>query len=213
MGRQWRFLAKCAIALITQVATTQVIEFESGGLKYQALTKEGLTIMIAPLHAHVRDYTVIQVAISNGGKIAYTLRPEDFIYYPDLGGEISAIPARTVVYSLIDRASKGDVVKLITAYENGIYGNGQYKATNGYEQRRQSALAEMTATRVKAAAAASAIAFVQTKILPGQSTDGAVFYVLGAKPVGAGSMRIRVGDSIFSFPMVSLSKDPIPIDK
>ena len=91
-------------------------------------------------------------------------------------------PRRTVVYSLIDRASKGDVIKLITAYETSIYGNNRYKATNGFEYRRQSALAEFTSTKVKAAAAASAIALVQTKIAPGQSTDGAVFYTLAGKP-------------------------------
>jgi hypothetical protein len=42
------------------------------------------------------------------------------------------------------------------------------------------ALAEFTSTRIKAAAAASAIALVQTKLAPGQSTDGAVFYNLAA---------------------------------
>src|SRR5215210_43451 len=156
MGRRWRIAAACAAALIVSSANAQLIEFESGGLKYHALTKDGLTIMVAPLPSHVREYTVLQVAIQNGSKTVCTVRPEDFVYRPDLGSETVAIPARTVVSSLIDRASKSDVVKLITAYENGIYGNSQYKSTNGYEQRRQSALAEMTSTRLKAAAAASA---------------------------------------------------------
>ena len=75
-------------------------------------------------------------------------------------------PRRTVVNSLIDRASKGDVVKLVNAYESGIYGNTKYTATNGYEKRRQSALTDFTSTRMKAAATASAIALVQTKLAP-----------------------------------------------
>jgi hypothetical protein len=207
MGRLWR-VAWFAAALVSANAGAQVIEFESGGLKYQALTKDGLTIMVAPLPSHVRDYTVVQVAIQNGGTTPYTIRPEDFLYRPEGGIEVPAVPARTVVYSLIDRASKGDVIKLITAYESSIYGNSRYKATNGYEHRRQSALAEMTSTRVRATAAASAIALVQTKVAPGQSTDGAVFYTLAGKPLMNGTLKVKVGDSFFEFPVVSSNQVP-----
>jgi hypothetical protein len=212
MGRLGRAVVVYAATLAWCVSHAQVIEFESGGLRYQALTKDGLTIMVASLPTHVREYTVLQVAIQNGGKSTYVIRPEDFLYRPDEVTEIPALPARTVVNSLVDRASKGDVVKLITAYENGIYGNSKYKATNGYEQRRQSALAEFTSTRIKAAAAASAIALVQTKLGPGQSTDGAVFYTLTPKAFTGGLIAVRVGTSTFEFPMVS-SNYPIPIDK
>src|SRR6476620_218432 len=122
MGCLWRRPAVCAVALAWCAAQAQVIEFESGGLRYQALTKDGLTIMVASLPTHVREYTVLQVAIQNGGKSTYVIRPEDFLYRPDEATEIPALPARTVVNSLVERASKGDVVKLITAYESGIYG-------------------------------------------------------------------------------------------
>ena len=205
MGRSWRLLRVCAVAFLATVAAAhgQVIEFESGGLKYQALTKNGLTIMVAPLQASVRDYTVVQVAISNGSRTPFVLRPEDFLYRPDSGVEVPALPARTVVSSLIDRASKSDVIKLVNAYETGLYGNTKYTSTNGFEQRRQNALTDFTSTKLKAAATASAIAFVQTKLAPGQSTDGAVFYSLGGKPFASGVLRVRAGDSIFEFPMVS----------
>lgn len=203
MGRPCRFVRVCAAAmLMASGATSQVIEFESGGLKYQALTKDGLTIMVAPLSTQVQAYTVLQVAISNGSRNTYTLRPEDFFFRPEIGPEVSAVPARTVVNSLVDRASKGDVIKLVTAYENGLYGNTQYKANNGYEQRRQSALAEFTSTRIRAAAAASAIAFVQTKLAPGQTTDGALFYAFGGKVFSPGVLRVRAGNSYFEFPML-----------
>ena len=207
MERCWRsqLLFVCAMLLVPAFASSQVIEFESGGLKYQALTKNGLTIMVAPLPSSVRSYTVVQVAISNGGSIPRVIRPEDFIFRPDVGVEVAALPARTVVNSLIDRASKGDVIKLITAYENGIYGNTQYKSTNGYEQRRQMALAEFTSTRIKAAAAASAIALVQTKLAPGKSTDGAIFYNLAGKAFPSGTLRVNTGDLVFEFSVLSLN--------
>src|SRR3712207_4603572 len=113
MERCWRsqLLFVCAMLLVPAFAASQVIEFESGGLKYQALTKNGLTIMVAPLPSNVRSYTVVQVAISNGGTSPRIIRPEDFIFHPDAGVEVAALPARTVVNSLIDRASKGDVIK------------------------------------------------------------------------------------------------------
>jgi hypothetical protein len=107
------------------------------------------------------------------------------------------------VRSLIDRASKSDVIKLVNAYESGLYGNVQYKSTNGFEQRRQSAFTDFTSTKLKAAATASAIAFVQTKLAPGQSTDGAVFYSLGRKPLSSGVLRVEAGGAVFEFPMVS----------
>ena len=40
-------------------------------------------------------------------------------------------------------------------------------------------------------AAASAIAFVVTKLQPGQSTDGAVFWATAGKPLGAGRLTVN----------------------
>ncbi len=181
----------------------QIIEFESGGFKYQTLTRNGLTIMFAPLPSHVREYSILQVAVQNGSGITYTVKPEDFVFYRDDGSALEATPARQVVTELIDKAGRGDVVKLVTAYESSIYGNNKYKATNGYQQRRQYALAEVQSAKIKAAAAASAIALVMTKLQPGQSTDGAVFYPNAGKPLGHGKLVVRVPGASFEFPMVS----------
>ena len=181
----------------------QIIEFESGGFKYQTLTRNELTIMFAQLPSHVRGYAILQVAISNGSKIYYTVKPENFVYYREDGSTIEPTPARDVVNSLVEKASRGDVVKLVTAYESSIYGNIRYKSTNGYEQRRQSALAEVSSAKIKAAAAASAIAFVQTRLAPGQSTDGAVFYPNAGHMLGAGKLTIKAAGATFDFPMVS----------
>jgi hypothetical protein len=187
----------CLAAACSAVA--QVIEFESGGLRYQTLTKNGLTIMVASLPAHVRDYSILQVAVSNGSPISWTIKPEDFVFHRSDGQVISAAPARTVVNSMIERGSRGDVIKLVSAYENGLYGLSRFKSTNGYEVRRQSALAEVSSTKLKAAAAASAIAFVVTKLSPGQSTDGAVFYQTSGKPLGTGRLVINAAGEVFEF--------------
>ena len=191
----------CLAALGAGAGCAQVIEFESGGLKYQTLTKNGLTIMVAGLPSSVRDYAVLQVAISNGSNAVWTLRPEDFLFLRSDGAEIPAMAAKTVVNSLIQKASRSDVIRLVNAYEGGIYGNTQYRATNGYEHRRQVAMTEFTSTRLKAAAAASAIAFVQTRLGPGQTTDGAVFYATAGKPLGEGTLRVRAATSTFEFPL------------
>ncbi len=100
---------------------------------------------------------------------------------------------------MIERGSRVDVIKLVSAYENSLYGLSRFKSTNGYEARRQSALAEVSSTKLKAAAAASAIAFVTTKLAPGQSTDGAIFYPTAGKPLGPGRLVVNTAGEVFEF--------------
>jgi hypothetical protein len=111
---------------------------------------------------------------------------------------LRATAARNVVDMLSHKGSGTDVIKLVTAYEASVYGNAHFKSTNGYEQRRQSALA-MTSTRFKAAATASALALVQTKLTPGESTDGAVFFQTDGKPLGPGHLVVRTNTDVFNF--------------
>src|SRR5438270_683299 len=129
----------------------QIIPFESGGLLYKTLTKSGVTVMFASLPSHVKEYSIVQVAISNGSPIAWMVKPEDFSYRRQDGTMAQASPAVTVVNSLIAKASRHDVIKLVSTYEAGVYGNAHLKTTNGYESRRQSALAEVSSARLKAA--------------------------------------------------------------
>jgi hypothetical protein len=180
-------------------ASAQVIEFESNGLKYQTLSKEGVTVMFAHLPSHLRDYDILQVAVSNGSPISWTVRPEDLTFMRNDGTTLRATPARTVVDGLLEKASGNDVIRLVTAYENTLNGMTQFRSTNGYEQRRQAALAAFGGNRLKAAAAASAIAFVQTKLAPSESTDGAVFFFTGRKPLGEGKLSVRAGGQVFEF--------------
>jgi hypothetical protein len=178
----------------------QVLEFESGGLKYKALTRGGVTIMFAPLPTKVLGYTILQVAISNGSATSWSFKPEDFRFERDGGQRIQAVSAGTVVKQLLDHASRGDVGRLISAYENALFGNAQVHSTNGYESRRQDYLA-LGSTKLKAASAASAIALVTTKLAPGQSTDGAVFYPSGGKPLGSGKLVVNAAAEVFEFPV------------
>jgi hypothetical protein len=104
-----------------------------------------------------------------------------------------------VVEDFINRGSRTDVVKLVTAYETGLYGMNRHVSTNGYEQRRQAAFAEVHSTRIKAAAAASAIVMVPVKLKPGESTDGAVFYPNGGKALGAGKLSMQAAGTVFEF--------------
>jgi hypothetical protein len=184
-------------------APGQVIEFESGGLKYQTLSKNGLTIMFAPLALRLREYAVLQVAVSNGSSRTCTIQPEAFEFYRSNGGPIQAASANTVVSGLLDRAGRSDVIKLVTTYENGLYGIVRFRSTNGYEQRRMSALAEVSSTKLKAAAAASAVALVETKLASGESTDGVVFFPTLGKPLGKGRLRVKVSGQIFEFQVES----------
>lgn len=189
------------VVLSWWMASAQVIEFESGGYKYQTLTKNGVTIMFAQLPAHVREYSILQVAVSNGSKTPCAMKPEDFVFVRDDGSSVPASPAPDVINELIQKGSRHDVIKLVAAYETSLYGNSRYRATNGYEARRQSALAEVSSTKIKAAAAASAIAFVPTRLGPGQSTDGAVFYPTFGKTLGSGKLVVRMAGAVFEFPI------------
>jgi hypothetical protein len=190
-----------AAALFANALQAQIIEFESGGLKYKTLTRGGVTIMWAHLPIHIREYAVLQVAVSNGSPVSWQVKPQDFKFSKSEGESMIALPAATVVENVMERASRGDVVKLLAAYEAALYGNTHFHSTNGYEERRQNAQAELGGGKLRAAAAASAIAFVPTKLLPGQSTDGAIFYPNSGKPLGAGKLIINAAGETFEFPV------------
>jgi hypothetical protein len=60
-------------------------------------------------------------------------------------------------------------------------------------------LTEFTSVRLKAAAAASAIVLVPTKLAPGESTDGAVFFATSGKSHPAGRLKVEAGGQTFLF--------------
>src|SRR5689334_23936781 len=197
MDRLSRALALAFVISLT-CARAQVIEFKSNGLRYQTLTRSSVTMMWAQLSAQLHEYGIIQVAVSNGSPGPYVIRPEDFHYVRPDGSTLNGVPARNVVYMLSQKGSGSDVIKLITAYETSVYGNSHFKSTNGYEQRRQAALT-MSSNKFRAAATASALALAPAKLVPGDSTDGAVFFITDGKPLGPGRMIVRTNTDVFDF--------------
>jgi len=166
------------------------IDFESHGMHYEALTKSGITVMFAPLPPHVKDYNVVQVTVTNGSPVSWTVKPIDFSFTRHDGTVLQTISADEVVSSLLNKASRTDVIKLQLLYESSIYALSNFRSTNGYEQRREAAMAQFVNARFKAAAAASAITLTATKLKPGDSTDGAVFFENRTKEKGLGAGRL-----------------------
>jgi hypothetical protein len=177
----------------------QAIQFESGGLYYQTLTRAGVTIMFAELPVQVREFAVIQVAVSNGSPSSRTVKAEDFKFIRPDGTTLPATPAATVVEEFLEKGGRNDVIKLVSTYEMGLYGLGRFRSTNGYEVRRRNMLAEVSGQRLKAAAAASAIAFVTTRLKATESTDGAIFFATQGKSIGQGILKVTMGAEVFEY--------------
>jgi hypothetical protein len=181
------------------VAPAQVIEYEKDGIKHQTLTHNGVTVMFALGKAHVKEYAMIQVSVSNGSEIYSNVNPEDFNYERADGHVVRAANADEVVKQLLERASIGDVQKLVLAYEANLYGIPNMRSMNGYEQRRRNAMAEGVPAKFKAAAAASALALVPTRLGPGQSTDGAVFFPFDPKFLAGGKLVVHMQKDTYEF--------------
>lgn len=187
-----------ALLLLCPCASAQVIEVQSNGLLYQTLTRSGVTVMFTHLPGNLHQYAIVQVAVSNGSPGPYVIRPEDFTFERTDGHAVRAVSAKEVIDMLLHKANGSDAVKLVTTYENGIYGNPHVKTNGGYESRRQAMIAA-TGTKLKTAVMASALAFVQIKLETGDSTDGAVFFPTEGKPLGAGRLVLRTNTDVFQF--------------
>jgi hypothetical protein len=179
----------------------QVIEYEANGMKYQTATRRGLTVIVTHLPNHIAGFGLLQISIANGSQIYWTVKPEQFSWVRADGVVGNAMQADQVVDLLLDKASHGDVVKLVASYESALYAIPHMRGDNGYEQRRQNSLAYGMSTRLKAAATASAIALGQTRLQPGQSTDGAVFIPLSreVKALTGGRVVFHCEGETFEF--------------
>jgi len=155
MGLAERNLAALGVLAVCGLGA-QVISFEQNGLKYKTLSQEGATVMYAPLPARLHDYSILQVGVMNGSENAFTVRPEDLSFRREDGSVVYGVPAREVVDHLLEHAGHDDVIKLIATYEMSLSGVTRFRSTNGYEARRENALAEIGSAKLKAAATASA---------------------------------------------------------
>jgi hypothetical protein len=186
------------LLLLCHSASAQAIQVEANGLKYQELTRSGITLMFTHLTVNLHEYAIVQVAISNGSQGPYVIRPEDFTFQRADGHTIRAVSAHTVIEMLLQKANGSDAIKLVNTYENGVYGNPHLKATNGYETRREAAIAS-GGSKLKSGLLVSALALVQTKLAIGDSTDGAVFFPNEGKPLGSGRLVVRTNTDVFEF--------------
>jgi hypothetical protein len=193
-------LAFASLAVVAASARAQVIEYEANGQKYQTLTRNGLTVIFTHMPNHIAGFGLIQVSVANGSGIYWTVRPEQFSYVRE-GVPLTALSANDVVNLLLAHGSHADVVKLVTSYESTLYGIPHMRSTNGYELRRQNAAGSGMPQKLEAAAIASAIAFAQTRIAPGQSTDGALFIPLNheIKTLAGGKLIAKVEGQTFEF--------------
>jgi hypothetical protein len=201
ISRPMRRLVLLSTALlVTVLASAQVIEYEANGLKYQTLSRKGLTVIITHMPNHVAGFGLIQISISNGSDMYWMVQPEDFSYIKN-EMQMTAISAGQIVDVLLDKGTHADVVKLVTSYENSLYGIPNMRTTNGYEQRRQGAMSVGINAKLKAAATASAIALAQTRLAPGQSTDGSIFIPLthDLKTLAGGHLEFRANGETFDF--------------
>src|ERR1035438_3915282 len=90
-----------ALASAYQCADAQVIEYMSNGMKYQTLTRSGVTVIFTHLADRIHEYTIVQAAIANGSEAPYMIRPEDFSFVRNDGTVVKAVPARTVIDMLM----------------------------------------------------------------------------------------------------------------
>ena len=189
-----------ALLGVAAMAFAQVIEYESNGEKYQTLSRRGLTVILTQMPVQVAGYGLIQVSIANGSDIHWTVKPEQFAYAHG-SDATQALSADDVVNVMLAHASANDTIKLITSYERALYSIPNMRGKNGYEERRQSALAFGGSTKLRAAAAASAITLAQVRLAPGDSTDGAVFIRLphDQKMLTGGRVVLKSEGETFEF--------------
>src|SRR5437588_11404178 len=95
--------------------------------------------MFAHMPTHVREFSILQVAVSNGSHAPYTIRPEDFRFVHGDGSSIPAAPARNVVNMLLEKGSRSDVIHLVSAYESALDGDPRLLSTNCQWLRRHTA--------------------------------------------------------------------------
>jgi hypothetical protein len=188
-----------AILWIYATCAAQSIQFESGGLQYQAQTRGGVTVMVAPLPSRILGYSVMQVAISNGSPEAHKVQPEKFRFERSAGAPVQALSARAVVSDVLKRAGRDDIGKLIGIYEGALFGSQNLQLRHGYESRRKDAMAIGGGSKVRAAAAAAAVVLGTSSIEPGESVDGAVFLPTQNKALGSGKLIVDAAAQHFEF--------------
>lgn len=193
------------VALIGAIAAAgQAIEVPYRGLDYSMLSKDGVTVMIAPLDFTILQYSAAHVWITNGSKKPIQVLPQAFTARARTSrqaqpSEYRGLPDGTVVNQVMEHARFGDVLALVRAYERNLYGFKNPTAINYYQERKQIAAAEGGSRRFRAAAMVSAIILPKSDIPPGEFREGTVFFPVNDKKAQFTEFSVQVGGSSFVF--------------
>lgn len=192
------------LALVGACAQAQTIEVPYRGLEYSMLSKEGVTVMIAPLDLSILKYSAAHVWITNGSSRSVVVSPQGFT--ARARGPKQREPAQyaglseaLVVKEVLRRARFGDILALVRAYERNLYGFKNPQAVNYYQQRKQIAAAEGGSRRMRAAATVSALVLPKTDVPPGEFREGTVFFPTGDGKPEFLEFSVRMGDLSFLF--------------
>lgn len=180
------------------------IEVPYRGLEYLMATRDGLTVMVAPLDLNILKYSAAHVWITNGTRRTIHAGPQLFTARARVGpnGSPSAfagVPDFVVVSEVMQRARFGDVLSLVRAYERNLYGFKNPTAMNHYQQRKQIAAAEGTSRKFRAGALVSALVLQNGPIPPGEFREGTVFFPTGEKPATFVEFETRLAGQSFTF--------------
>lgn len=192
------------LALAGATAHAQTIEVPYRGLEYSMLSKEGVTVMIAPLDLSILKYSAAHVWITNGSTLTVQVSPQGFSArarsprQPQPANYVG-VSEVLVVNEALKRARFGDILALVRAYERNLYGFKNPQAVNYYQQRKQIAAAEGGSRRMRAAATVSALVLPKTEVPPGEFREGTVFFPTGDGKPEFLEFSLRLGELSFLF--------------
>src|SRR5512140_3124126 len=108
--------------LACAAASAQSIEFPYRGLNYSMVTKDGITVMVAPMNLNIMNYCAAHVWVTNGSKRPVHIEPQYFVARAQgpkqpAADDFAAIPDAVVVTEVMQHARMNDVLSLVRAYE------------------------------------------------------------------------------------------------
>jgi hypothetical protein len=190
------------VLLTASPAAAQSIEVPYRGLDYSMVSKEGVTVMIAPLDLILLDYSAAHVWITNGSQETLEVEPRLFrakartMRHPQ-PAEVGGLSERLVVEQVLRRARHADIMGLVRAYERNLYGFDNNDAINYYQVRKQMAAAEGGGRKMRAAATVSALVLPKTVIPPGEFREGTVFFPATDRNVQFVEFSLELGELSF----------------
>lgn len=168
------------------VASAQSIQFPYRGLDYSMVSKEGITVMVAPMKLSILNYSAAHVWVTNGSKAVVHLDPRFFVARArgprqTEPADFAAVSDSVIVADVMQRARLDDVLALVRAYEQNLYGFRNDSAINYYQARKQIAAAEGSGRHFRAGAMVSAIILPKSNVPPGEFREGTIFFVMPDK--------------------------------